>query len=108
MRTEVIGLKEWLTSIRVPEIHPRCDCGWPSQTVKHVLYYCPLYNRSRLTDRGLISSYAEALSQPETAKNAARWFIKEGIIEYLQTARDIQQERIQEYKPLRTLEDWEE
>ncbi|TQS33675.1 hypothetical protein Golomagni_05970 [Golovinomyces magnicellulatus] len=41
LRSEVIGLKKWLTSIKVPDINPQCTCGEHSQTVKHILLYCP-------------------------------------------------------------------
>ena len=32
LRTEVIGLNDWLSSIGVRDVLPRCDCGWPRQT----------------------------------------------------------------------------
>jgi hypothetical protein len=35
LRTEVIGLTAWPASIRVPDILPRCDCGW------HMCTDCP-------------------------------------------------------------------
>ncbi|RKF84090.1 hypothetical protein GcM3_001036, partial [Golovinomyces cichoracearum] len=41
LRSEVLGLRAWLSSIGVPNITPRCSCGEHRQTVKHILYYCP-------------------------------------------------------------------
>ena len=40
MRSEVIGLKDWLTRVGVPNVIRRCDCGYPAQTVRHVLLQC--------------------------------------------------------------------
>ena len=40
LRTEVLGLNAWLASIHVPQITPHCTCGWPTQTVRHVLLFC--------------------------------------------------------------------
>jgi len=45
LRTEVIGLNAWLASIQVPDVLPRCDCGWHAQTVRHVLLHCPKYGQ---------------------------------------------------------------
>jgi hypothetical protein len=40
LRTEILGLNAWLASIHVPQITPHCTCGWPTQTVRHVLLFC--------------------------------------------------------------------
>ena len=47
LRTEVIGLNAWLASIHVPDIIPRCDCGWQAQAVRHVLLHCSKYEQQR-------------------------------------------------------------
>ena len=51
MRTEKIGLREFLFHRKVPGIGDgRCICRQGNQTVKHVLLECRLYNQMR---RGL-------------------------------------------------------
>ncbi|TQS37138.1 hypothetical protein Golomagni_02398 [Golovinomyces magnicellulatus] len=41
LRSEVIGINAWLASIKVPGITPECTCGEHTQTVKHILCFCP-------------------------------------------------------------------
>ena len=53
MRTEKIGLNDFLFSRRVPGItSPRCECGERRQTVVHVLLRCRIYKdlRNRIFD----------------------------------------------------------
>jgi hypothetical protein len=51
LRTEVIGLNAWLAAVQVPDVTPACPCGWPEQTVQHVVLHCPRYNRLDLIQR---------------------------------------------------------
>jgi hypothetical protein len=55
MRTEKIGLRDFLWKRKVPEADdPGCDCGEGRQTVDHVLLRCRTYNdvRRRVFGRG--------------------------------------------------------
>src|SRR3954452_21201433 len=63
MRTEVLGLNAWLASVQVPDILPRCPCGWNAQTVRHVLIHCPLLNRTDLITQTQSESLTEILTQ---------------------------------------------
>ncbi|KAK7177941.1 reverse transcriptase, partial [Paraphaeosphaeria sporulosa] len=48
LRTEKIGLKDFLFSRKVPEItNSGCDCGAIRQTVAHILLYCRMHNDLR-------------------------------------------------------------
>lgn len=48
LRTEKIGLRDFLYSRHVPDIaSSRCDCGAIRQTVAHVLLYCRTHNDLR-------------------------------------------------------------
>lgn len=54
LRTEKIGLKDFLFSRKVPDVtSSRCECGAIRQTVAHVLLYCRTYNdlRNRIFGR---------------------------------------------------------
>jgi hypothetical protein len=42
LRTEHIGLNDYLCRRRVPGyLKPDCYCGWPRQTPKHIILFCP-------------------------------------------------------------------
>jgi hypothetical protein len=106
LRTEVIGLNAWLTSVGVPDVLPRCDCGWQAQTVRHVLLHCPKYEEQRvdlITDTGSEDLQA-ILTRASSARAAARWFVRCGILEQFRTAHGIDMENIAEYAPFRVLE----
>jgi hypothetical protein len=72
LRTEVIGLNAWLASVQVPGILPRCACGWRAHTVRHVLLHCPQYDRSGLLREAGTEDLYAILSQPNSARLAAR------------------------------------
>ena len=43
VRTEKIGFAQFLHRLRVLAVtSPACDCGWHSQTAKHIAWYCHL------------------------------------------------------------------
>lgn len=48
----------------------------------------------------------EILSQPATAKHAARWFIRSGVLEQFRTAKEIAEEGVDGYREFRAAEDW--
>ena len=72
MRSEVIGLKDWLTRVGVPNVIRRCDCGYPAQTVRHVLLQCPLHNHEDMLREVRTQELDELLSQEKSAQAAAR------------------------------------
>jgi hypothetical protein len=41
LRTEAIGLNDFLHRVGVPNVEARCSCGWERQTPKHVVMFCP-------------------------------------------------------------------
>ncbi len=47
LRMEVLGLNGWLISINVPRISRTCGYGWETQTVYHILMFCPLHTARR-------------------------------------------------------------
>ena len=106
MRVEVIGLNAWLASVQVPEILPRCACGWRAQTVRHVVLHCPRYDRSNLIQAVQTESLSTILSQPRSARLAAKWFIKHNILKQFETAKAIEDEDTSRFAPFRSLEEW--
>jgi len=77
LRTEILGLNDWLASINVPGISADCGCGWSRQTVHHILMFCPLYTNRRvnLVRRTRSEEMWRMLSSPEKVQATARWFI---------------------------------
>jgi hypothetical protein len=106
LRTEVIGLNAWLASIGVPETHPRCPCGHPSQTVKHIVTYCPQQDRSRLLPELQTLQFPDLLCCPKSAKAVARWFIRQRILPQFSTAHDITMEDHTRDQALPDLDNW--
>jgi hypothetical protein len=105
MRTEVLGLNEWLASIRVPGAEPWCSCGRQLQTVRHVLLHCPAYDQDRadlIRETGT-EDMQKMLSGP-ASKAAARWFVRVGALQQFKIAREIVNEDPDEYTPLPMLD----
>ena len=106
LRTEVIGLNAWLYSVNVPEILPRCECGWGAQNVRHVLCVCPIYSEQRedLYSQAGSRDLTEILSTPRGAQAAGRWLIRCGILPHLRLAGQIQQEDTGDQAPFPELD----
>jgi hypothetical protein len=51
-------------------------------------------------------SLHEILTQPDRARPAAKWFIRQGILPHLQAARDIQEEDTAGSQPFQSLNEW--
>ena len=81
LRTEVIGLNGWLTSIQVPGLTVACQCGYAVQTVRHILLHCPRFNRLTLITQCGTERLETMLNQPASAQLTARWFIQAGVLE---------------------------
>ena len=92
MRTEVIGLNAWLASIQVPGVPPACQCGWPAQTVRHLLLHCPRYTRDQLVQLYSTERLDEMLSRPAAAAYAARWLVNSGAMEQFRVVKEIEEE----------------
>ena len=76
LRTEVLGLNAWLVSIHVPNITPHCTCGWPTQSVRHMLLFCNYcIERDQLFTRVDISNIIQILSISRGLYAAIKWFI---------------------------------
>ena len=106
MRVEVIGLNAWLAAVQVPDILPRCQCGWQAQTVRHILIHCPRYNRSRVIQAAQSESLYAILTQPKSARIAAKWLIEQNILQQFGTAKAIDKEDTNGFSPFQDLDRW--
>lgn len=75
IRTEKIGLRAFLHDRRVPNIQPTCQCGWPRQTAKHIIMFCPRWEDERIALRLTVNlgNYAKLLETPKEARIVAKW-----------------------------------
>ena len=108
LRTEVLGLNVWLASVGVPGVDKQCSCGWPAQTVRHVLLFCPNHTDSRAHyfQRTGIADLCGALSTAASAHQAARWLVASDLFSHLNLARQITQEDTSGYEGLAHLDHW--
>ena len=76
LRTEKIGLRDFLVKRRVPNIDsPQCECNQGRETVKHVILHCPnVTNEQREDLRRKIGNtfVVSALKSPKEARKLAR------------------------------------
>ena len=91
MRTQKIGLREFLHGFRVPGFDsPECPCGYGLQTVKHVLMQCQLHSnlrwrmwrkeRRREDEAVIIDDFRSLLTKPRFARKAAYFMSETGLI----------------------------
>jgi len=108
LRTEVLRLNAWLASVGVPGVDKRCLCGWPAQTVRHILLFCPTHADSRALyfQRAGLADLHTALSTAASAHQAARWLAASGLLGYFGLAQEIVQEDTLRYDSLPYLDDW--
>ena len=77
LRTEKIGLKDFLFNRRVPGIaDPRCECGERRQTVAHVLLHCKTHKSLRNQIFGTLAgrnNLRAILTKPQLATKAIQY-----------------------------------
>ncbi|QRC93973.1 hypothetical protein JI435_429910 [Parastagonospora nodorum SN15] len=84
MRTEKIGLNDFLFNRRVPEvISPRCACGERRQTAAHILLRCGIYKDLRDQVFGNLSgrhNLRAVLNKPQLATKAIEFIEQTQIL----------------------------
>jgi len=110
LRTEVIGLNEWLVSIHVPGLSPECRCGWREQTARHVLTMCPLCTdaRAEAIRRTNHEEIKQMLSRLESAQTTTGWFVQQEILRQFDMAREIEGENAEDCTLFQPLDEVEE
>jgi hypothetical protein len=77
LRTEKIGLKDFLFNRRVPGIdNPSCKCGERRQTVAHVLLHCKTHKSLRNQIFGTLAGRDDLraiLNKPQLATKAIKY-----------------------------------
>jgi hypothetical protein len=76
LRTEAIGLNDFLAARNVPNVTPACSCGWVRQTPKHIVVHCPLLGgREQMWTRAGTLDYNTALQTKRGTKAITSWLL---------------------------------
>lgn len=93
-RTEHIGLNDYLFRRRVSGYsRPDCDCGWPRQTPKHIVLFCPTHTTRRaemlaeMLAEAKTTNYAELLSTEAGLRAVTKWILQRDVIAQFSLAR---------------------
>jgi hypothetical protein len=90
LRTEHIGLNDYLCRRRVPGYSkPDCDCGWPRQTPKHIILFCPtqMTGQAEMLSEAKTTDYTKLLSTEAGLRAVTRWFLQRDILTQFSLAR---------------------
>ena len=82
IRSEKIGLADFLFRRRVPDVlTPKCPCGWPKQTAKHVIMFCKLNSNRRSMLRSIgTNNYRLITDSSRAMKLVTAWLMKTGLL----------------------------
>jgi hypothetical protein len=108
LRTEVIGLNDFLARVGVPDIRPDCICGFPRQDVKHIMLHCPNFsNRASMFLQGGSQNLQTILTTNKGIQAATNWVLRQGILEQFRIPRRVMMENItaEFWQPLPKLSD---
>ena len=100
LHSQVLGVRECLYRIGIPNMTPECPCGWHTQTVQHLLIHCPRMPTATLRQRVESGDIYTMLNTPGKAQATARWFIETGLLSQFAVARQIGEENPQSYGQL--------
>lgn len=82
VRTEKIGFAKFLHRQHVPTVtSPGCDCGWHSQTAKHIIRHCSLRpGRQIMLEKAGTSDYRLLVTTPKGLKAVTAWLMKLNLL----------------------------
>ena len=90
VRTEVIGLANFLYKRRVPSVmSPACSCGHQHQTAKHVIMDCPNFRaqRDQLRAESGALDYRTLLDNNKGLKKTTKWLMQTGLLKQFDWAK---------------------
>ncbi len=85
-----------------------CLCGWPVQTVRHILLFCPTHTDSRTLyfQRAGLADLHSALFMKASAHQAAQWLTTSELLGQFSLAQEIAQKDTLSYNSLVHLNNW--
>ncbi|KAI1004857.1 hypothetical protein K3495_g3360 [Podosphaera aphanis] len=93
MRSEHIGLNSYLHRRKVPGVaNPKCQCGYPSQNVKHMVLACHQWaeGRGEILRQAKDRSYEAMMKSPDDVARITQWILNKGWFEQFRLAREVE------------------
>lgn len=80
------------TAEKCPTTRALCDCGWPRQTIKHVLLFYPRFARDRdkMIQEASTNDYTTLLLTVQGIRAVTKWFLRQGILTQFSLASEAQ------------------
>jgi hypothetical protein len=104
LRTEAIGLNDFLHRVGVPDVEARCPCDWERQTPKHVVMSCPdLDGRDRMLSAAGTMDYATLLNTEKGLRAVTSWLLQQNILTQFSGAKEMAEEDRSGWRPLTPL-----
>jgi ribonuclease HI len=100
IRTEKIGLKDFLWKRKVPGFDdPGCDCSEGRQTVDHILLRCRTYNdiRRRVFGRGGRIDLRAILNEPKLVTKAIRFMEQTRLLGQFRSCDAVQRDEVEHW-----------
>ena len=68
---------------------PDCDCGWPRQTPKHIILFCPAHasGRTEMLAEAKTTDFTKLLSTEAGLRAMTRWFLQRDVLPQFSLAR---------------------
>lgn len=98
MRTEKIGFADFLYRRKVPGVESAaCRCGYPRETVKHVLLFCPdRPDREHLRGAGPMD-FAFLMETNKGLRAAAKWVMDNRLLAQFEVAKDLVEHEAEQF-----------
>ena len=93
LRSEHIGLNSYLYRRKVPGVDsPKCQCGYPSQNVKHMVLACHQWaeGRGEILRQAKDRSYEAMMNSPEDLARITKWILNKGWFEQFRLAEQVE------------------
>lgn len=88
-RSGHVGLNSYLYRRQVPGIEsPRCQCGYQSQNIKHMIMQCPQWaaGRAEIWRQAKVRSFQAMMDNPDDVKRITQWILDQGWMEQFRLA----------------------
>ena len=93
IRSEHIGLNSYLYRRKVPGVNnPKCQCGYPSHNVRHMVMACPKWARGRgkILQKSKDRSYEAMIQSPEDVARITKWISDKGYLEHFRLVSQVE------------------
>jgi hypothetical protein len=103
LRSEKVGFNNFLALRQVPDKLPQCECGWHSQTPRHIVISCPLLDaRDTMWAQAGTTDYDTALGTQQGAAAVTTWLMGTGKLAQFRVAYRLENSGPPPTEPLRS------